>query len=84
LSARAPAVGRLRIGNAHAFLAAHPVSYPSYAESSESLGALTNGNYTPTTIFISAAGKIHRNLGAYDTLTALENDIEHYALNVHG
>lgn len=70
--------------NARTFLTAHPVSYPSYTGSSASLGALSNGAYKPTTVFITADGKIReRHLGAYDTLPALENDIERYALNVH-
>jgi cytochrome oxidase Cu insertion factor (SCO1/SenC/PrrC family)/thiol-disulfide isomerase/thioredoxin len=71
--------------DASAFLATHPVSYPSYTGASDDLGSLTNGAYEPTTIYISPTGRIRqRHLGQYDTLAALENDIEHYALNVHG
>lgn len=71
--------------NARAFLATHPVSYPSYTGSSDELGALTDGNFTPTTVYISPAGKIRqRHVGQYDTLSALENDIEHYAIGLHG
>jgi thiol-disulfide isomerase/thioredoxin len=71
--------------NARAFLGTHPVSYPSYTGSSDELGSLTNGNFTPTTVYISPDGKIRqRHIGQYDTLPALENDIEHYALGVHG
>jgi protein SCO1 len=71
--------------NARAFLKAHPVSYPSYDGASDDLGALSNGESQPVTVFISATGKIvDRYLGAYDTLPALENDIEHYSLKVTG
>jgi cytochrome oxidase Cu insertion factor (SCO1/SenC/PrrC family)/thiol-disulfide isomerase/thioredoxin len=71
--------------SARAFLAAHHVSYPSYAGASDNLGALASGQYTPTTIYIAPNGKIRdRHPGEYDTLTALENDVEHYALDVHG
>ncbi len=71
--------------DARAFLAAHPVSYPSYSGSSDDLGALSGGQNTPTTVFISPSGRIrHRNPGAYDTLAEFENDIDHYALGVKG
>lgn len=71
--------------SARAFLAAHPVAYPSYSGSSYSLGTLYEGGNRPATIFISAQGKIrYRHLGAYDTLPAPENDVEHFALNIHG
>ncbi len=71
--------------DARTFLSAHPVSYPSYAGASDALGPLSNGQEQPVTVFIAANGKIvHRNIGAYDTLAVLENDIEHYALGVRG
>jgi cytochrome oxidase Cu insertion factor (SCO1/SenC/PrrC family)/thiol-disulfide isomerase/thioredoxin len=68
-------------GDARAFLAQHPVSYPSYEtrESAvESLGVLEG---LPTTIFINPAGKVvHVHVGQYDSEGTLEQDISSYAL----
>lgn len=71
--------------DARSFLRAHPVSYPSYQSSSTELHSLAVIEGTPTTIFISATGKVvDVHDGQYESQTALENDIEHYALGVSG
>jgi cytochrome c biogenesis protein CcmG/thiol:disulfide interchange protein DsbE len=68
-----------------AFLAQHPVSYPSYQSSSAQLSSLAVIEGMPTTIFVDRAGKVaHVHIGQYGTLAALQNDIEHYAFGVIG
>jgi cytochrome c biogenesis protein CcmG/thiol:disulfide interchange protein DsbE len=68
-----------------AFLAHHPVSYPSYQSSSTQLAPLAVIEGMPTTLFINRAGKLaYAHIGQYGTLAALQNDIEHYALGVAG
>jgi cytochrome oxidase Cu insertion factor (SCO1/SenC/PrrC family)/thiol-disulfide isomerase/thioredoxin len=68
-------------GNARAFLAVHPVSYPSYAVTTEALNAITPVSGLPTTIFLDPAGKVvHVHIGQYGAEGTLEEDIRTYAL----
>jgi protein SCO1/2 len=70
---------------ARSFLAKHPVSYPSYHSSSTALGSLAVLEGLPTTIFISRAGKVvNVHAGQYQSQTALNNDIAHFALGNRG
>jgi thiol-disulfide isomerase/thioredoxin len=67
-------------GNAQAFLAAHPVSYPSYRGSSASLSWLAQIEGMPTTIFLNRAGKVvNVHTGQYQTEGTLVDDIQRYA-----
>jgi cytochrome oxidase Cu insertion factor (SCO1/SenC/PrrC family)/thiol-disulfide isomerase/thioredoxin len=69
-------------GSARAFLARHPVSYPSYQSSSGGLSQLAALQGLPTTIFINRAGRVvDVHAGQYDTQGTLDNDIERYALS---
>jgi hypothetical protein len=66
--------------NAQAFLRQFPVDYPSVfdgsASQAQSLGA---GQGWPTTIFLNAKHQITNiHEGAYLTLQALQQDIDHY------
>jgi cytochrome c biogenesis protein CcmG/thiol:disulfide interchange protein DsbE len=66
---------------ARAFLAKHPVSYPSYASSSQTLDTIAPIVGIPTTFYISATGKVlATHPGQYGSEAALSNDIERYAL----
>ena len=68
-------------GNARAFLAAHPVSYPSYGVTTEALNAITPVSGLPTTIFLDPQGKVvHVHIGQYGAEGTLEEDIKTYAL----
>jgi cytochrome oxidase Cu insertion factor (SCO1/SenC/PrrC family)/thiol-disulfide isomerase/thioredoxin len=70
-------------GDAHAFLAQHPVSYPSYQMNADQItGILPQGlQGTPSTIFISAAGRIeHVTSGNYEAQGALDGDVQSYLL----
>jgi cytochrome oxidase Cu insertion factor (SCO1/SenC/PrrC family)/thiol-disulfide isomerase/thioredoxin len=68
-------------GDATAFLAEHPVSYPSYGLSSSSLDSIAPIEGTPTTIFLDRAGHVvYEHPGEYDTQATLEADIDRYAL----
>jgi cytochrome oxidase Cu insertion factor (SCO1/SenC/PrrC family)/thiol-disulfide isomerase/thioredoxin len=68
-------------GDAQAFLAKHPVSYPSYQDTSQQLSSLAAIGYLPTTIFINRSGKVvYVHTGQYDSLGTLEEDIGTYAL----
>jgi protein SCO1 len=70
-------------GDAHSFLAQHPVSYPSYPVASTDLSSLAVLEGFPTTIFINPAGKVvFVHTGQYQSEAALDNDIQHYALGV--
>ena len=72
-----------RSGNARKFLASHPVSYPSYTSTPQSLAPLAAIQGMPETIFINARGKVvHIQVGAYQSLPALENDIGQYSLGI--
>lgn len=65
--------------DAQAFLAQHPVSYPSYQMKTQQLtGILPQGVLgTPTTIFIGRAGKVVAvHTGQYEAQGTLDADIE--------
>ena len=67
-------------GDAQAFLAQHPVSYPSYQTSSTHLDPLAVLEGLPTTIFINRAGKVvYVHTGQYDSQGTLDGDITTYA-----
>jgi cytochrome c biogenesis protein CcmG/thiol:disulfide interchange protein DsbE len=66
--------------NARAFLAKHPVSYPSYTGTSASLGWLAQIEGMPTTIFLNRSGHVSDvHVGEYQTEGTLVDDIERYA-----
>jgi cytochrome oxidase Cu insertion factor (SCO1/SenC/PrrC family)/thiol-disulfide isomerase/thioredoxin len=66
---------------ARAFLAKHPVSYPSYGISAAALSAIAPTEATPTTIYIDRGGRVVAvHPGEYGSEAALSNDIERYAL----
>jgi hypothetical protein len=70
--------------DARAFLSRHPVSYPSYQMSSAQLvGIVPQGLLgTPTTIFVSAAGKIVAvHTGQYEAQGTLDADVQSHALD---
>jgi cytochrome c biogenesis protein CcmG, thiol:disulfide interchange protein DsbE len=68
-------------GDARAFLAQHPVRYPSYRTSESSLTPLAALEGLPTTIYLNAAGKVvHVHVGQYISEGALDQDINSYAL----
>lgn len=70
--------------NARSFLAKHPVSYPSYEGASTEISWLTPIEGTPTTIYIGPNGNItHVHIGAYESETTLDQDVERYALGLH-
>jgi cytochrome oxidase Cu insertion factor (SCO1/SenC/PrrC family)/thiol-disulfide isomerase/thioredoxin len=67
-------------GSARSFLAAHPVSYPSYESSLDALGAITPVGNLPMTIFIGPAGRLaHVHIGQYQSQGSLDQDVESYA-----
>jgi len=67
-------------GNARAFLARHPVSYPSYqAANPSALGALAVIEGLPTTVFVGRDGKtVFVHTGQYDSQGSLDADISRY------
>jgi thiol-disulfide isomerase/thioredoxin len=70
-------------GDARAFLAEHPVSYPSYEATTASMSAIAPGGLQglPTTIFIDRNGKaVYVHTGQYDSQGTLNSDIETYGL----
>jgi len=68
-------------GDARAFLAQHPISYPSYQTNTSDLTSLAAVFYLPTTIFINREGKVvFTHLGQYDSQGSLDGDIATYAL----
>jgi cytochrome c biogenesis protein CcmG/thiol:disulfide interchange protein DsbE len=70
-------------GDAHSFLAQHPVSYPSYQTNLANLtGVVPQGVLgLPTTIFIDRTGKVvYVHTGQYDSQGTLDGDIETYGL----
>ncbi len=70
-------------GDASAFLAQHPVSYPSYQATTANMSKIAPGGLQglPTTIFINRSGKVtYVHTGQYDTQGTLDGDIEKYAL----
>ncbi len=67
-------------GDARSFLAAHPVSYPSYTGSSNSLSWLAQVQGMPTTIFVGRTGRVAAvHTGQYQTEATLEDDIVRYS-----
>ncbi len=69
-------------GDAHAFLAQHPVSYPSYQMSTQQVTKIVTGGLpgTPTTIFINRTGKaVEVHTGEYASQGTLDGDIQTYA-----
>lgn len=72
-------------GPARKYVAAHPVSYPSYAGPATAISGLATIEGMPTTIFLNAEGKVvHVHIGLYETQTPLDQDIERYALGKSG
>jgi cytochrome oxidase Cu insertion factor (SCO1/SenC/PrrC family)/thiol-disulfide isomerase/thioredoxin len=68
--------------DARTFLAAHPVSYPSYQTTTSNLSSLAQVQDLPTTIFINRAGKVvYVHIGQYDSQGTLDQDISSYALS---
>jgi cytochrome oxidase Cu insertion factor (SCO1/SenC/PrrC family)/thiol-disulfide isomerase/thioredoxin len=69
-------------GDARTFLAQHPVSYPSYETTTPSLSTLAVIQGLPTTIFISAQGKLlYVHTGQYDSQGTLDSDIATYGVS---
>jgi cytochrome c biogenesis protein CcmG/thiol:disulfide interchange protein DsbE len=68
-------------GNARAFLAVHPVSYPSYqANETNELSSLAVIEGLPTTIYINRSGKVvYVHTGQYKSQGTLDSDIASYA-----
>ena len=69
-------------GDAQAFLAQHPVSYPSYQSTEPQLQSVLPGGVEglPTTIFINPAGKVvDVHTGQYESQGTLDGDIDSYA-----
>jgi cytochrome c biogenesis protein CcmG/thiol:disulfide interchange protein DsbE len=67
--------------DASAFLAKHPVSYPSYQTSSAALDSIASIEGTPTTIYLGRDGKVvFKHIGQYESEATLDEDIAHYAL----
>ena len=65
---------------AKAFLAQHPVSYPSYQSGSTDLRSLAQVEGLPTTIYLDRAGKVvYVHTGQYDSQGTLDQDITGYA-----
>ncbi len=63
-------------GDAHTFLAQHPVGYPSYQTTTTDLASLAAIEGLPTTIFIDPTGKVtYVHVGQYDTQGTLDQDI---------
>jgi cytochrome oxidase Cu insertion factor (SCO1/SenC/PrrC family)/thiol-disulfide isomerase/thioredoxin len=70
-------------GDAQAFLAQHPVSFPSYQMQAADVTALVPQGIagTPSTIFFNRAGKVvHVQTGQYLNQGSLDGDVQTYAL----
>jgi thiol-disulfide isomerase/thioredoxin len=70
-------------GDAQAFLAQHPVSYPSYQASTTGLGSIVPQGLVgvPTTIFINRSGKVvYVHTGQYLSQGTLDAEIASYGL----
>ena len=68
-------------GDARAFLAEHPVSYPSYQTTMPGLSPLAAIAGLPTTIFINRAGKVvYVHTGQYEVQGTINQDVNTYAL----
>jgi cytochrome c biogenesis protein CcmG/thiol:disulfide interchange protein DsbE len=73
--------GDYSAGDARAFLAAHPVTYPSFQTTTTDLNPLAPIPGLPTTIFINRAGRVvDVHVGVYDSQGSLDGDVETYAL----
>jgi cytochrome oxidase Cu insertion factor (SCO1/SenC/PrrC family)/thiol-disulfide isomerase/thioredoxin len=68
-------------GAARAFLAQHPVSYPSYqSPDTAALSSVAVVAWLPSTIFIDRRGKVtHVHTGPYESQGSLDQDISTYA-----
>jgi cytochrome oxidase Cu insertion factor (SCO1/SenC/PrrC family)/thiol-disulfide isomerase/thioredoxin len=69
------------VGNARAFLAQHPVSYPSYqSPDPAAISSLAVTSGLPNTIFINRQGKVsYVHTGPYESQGSLDQDISNYA-----
>ncbi|QEC46699.1 TlpA family protein disulfide reductase [Baekduia soli] len=68
-------------GDARAFLARTPLSYPSYEDPNERTAhSLQAGAFYPTTVFVDARGRRTVHQGPYNDEATLERDIRRYAL----
>jgi cytochrome oxidase Cu insertion factor (SCO1/SenC/PrrC family)/thiol-disulfide isomerase/thioredoxin len=68
-------------GDAQAFLARHPVTYPSYQTTTSQLGSVASILGLPTTIFIDRAGRVaFVHTGQYVSQGTMDADIASYAL----
>ncbi len=66
---------------AEAWLKDHPVPYPSYYESGFEYASSLQATGPPDTAFYNAKGElVEKRFGQYPSVTALEEDIERYAL----
>ncbi len=68
---------------AQAFLATHPVSYPSYQSAGDAVGPVIPQGLlgTPTTVYFGPSGRIvHTHIGQYESQGSLNGDIGQYAL----
>jgi hypothetical protein len=67
---------------AGAFLRRFPVSYPSYVDPSQRIGAVLQAvEVIPQTVYIDAKGKqVFDHAGPYETDRSLEADIRRYVL----
>lgn len=64
------------------FLRGHPISYPSYYDSSGTLGlALTDSSFTPVTVFIPVHGQPFIYQGQLPSAEKLEEELVRYALH---
>jgi cytochrome c biogenesis protein CcmG, thiol:disulfide interchange protein DsbE len=65
---------------AKAFLAEHPVPYPSYVDPDEEIAqAIKAAKNYPITIFVNPDGEVTIKQGTYREAAALEQDIDRYA-----
>jgi cytochrome c biogenesis protein CcmG, thiol:disulfide interchange protein DsbE len=68
--------------NAVEFLRSHPVSYPSYYDSSGQAGlTISDSNFTPVTVFYNRSGGKFIYQGPFASVPKLEQDIKRYALD---
>ncbi len=67
--------------NARAFLAGHPVSYPSYQGTTSQLAPIASVGGLPTTIFLNRRGRVvYVHVGQYVAQGTLDQDIATHAL----
>jgi len=71
------------LGDAKAYLAKTPLSYPSYRDPKDRIAqSIEAGKFFPTTVFVDAHGNRTVHQGPYDDEAALERDIRRYALGL--